>query len=222
MALQFSIAVFDVDGTILDTSEGIISSIVYTINKYGLRSLNETELRSFIGPPVQDSFGRYYQVDERTKNELASTFRNQYKNHDLLKAKPYDGIYDLFGNMVNRGIIPAIATYKRKDYAIELLKYFKFDQYTDSICGSDFDGKMKKKDIISSVLNSSGMNMCSKAVVIGDSDNDAMAASQLGIRFIGVTYGFGFESKEDVEKFKHIGVSSSVSEIKELLLGDYS
>lgn len=100
MQHKYKLVVFDVDGTLLDTTEGVISAVKYTIKKHGLEELEENDLRKFIGPPIQDSFARQYGLEGEILQDLATTFRNQYKDVDLLKAKPYDAIYDIMDSLV--------------------------------------------------------------------------------------------------------------------------
>lgn len=217
---HFDIVVFDVDGTLLDTSEGVLASVKYTIEKHNLPKIDEETLKTFIGPPIQDSFARVYGLSGEILQELATTFRNQYKDVDLLKAVPYEGIFDVFEALLANGIKPAIATYKRQDYATKIMQHFGFDKYTDIIYGADHENKLKKRDIIELALKDSGVSDFSKAVMIGDSDNDAIGAEGIGTEFIGVTYGFGFRSKEDVNKFKNVGSADTAKELRMLLVGD--
>lgn len=217
---HFDVVVFDVDGTLLDTSEGVLASVKYTIGKHNLPEIDEETLRTFIGPPIQDSFARVYGLSGDILQELATTFRNQYKDVDLLKAVPYEGIFDVFEALLTNGIKPAIATYKRQDYATKIMQHFGFDKYTDIIYGADHENKLKKRDIIELALKDSGVSDFSKAVMIGDSDNDAIGAEGIGTEFIGVTYGFGFRSKEDVNKFKNVGSADTAKELRMLLVGD--
>lgn len=217
---HFDVVVFDVDGTLLDTSEGVLASVKYTIGKHNLPEIDEETLRTFIGPPIQDSFARVYGLSGEILQELATTFRNQYKDVDLLKAVPYEGIFDVFEALLTNGIKPAIATYKRQDYATKIMQHFGFDKYTDIIYGADHENKLKKRDIIELALKDSGVSDFSKAVMIGDSDNDAIGAEGIGTEFIGVTYGFGFRSKEDVNKFKNVGSADTAKELRMLLVGD--
>lgn len=216
---QFKCVVFDVDGTLLDTSEGMLSAVRYTVNKFGLEPLDETTIKSFIGPPIQNSFKKVYGFDDNIISEMALTFRNRYKEKDLLLAKPYKGIYAVFEYLNSVGIKPAIATYKREDYALRLLKYFQFDKYTNSIFGSDFEGKLKKKDIIELAIKKVGVKDYAQTLMIGDSDNDAIGAAGIGVKFIGVTYGFGFKNKKDVYQFNAIGVANSTKEIIDIISG---
>lgn len=216
---RFKCAVFDVDGTLLDTSEGLVSSIRYTVDKFGLAPLDNVTLRTFIGPPIQDSFRRVYGFSDEVIRDLSATFRARYKEEDLLKAKPYAGIFRLIREMRERGMEVAIATYKRQDYASRLLEHFGFDRYTDHILGSDCEGKLKKKDIIELALRHAGIEHYSDAVMIGDSDNDAVGAKGIGTAFLGVTYGFGFRTKREVMEFGAMGAADTTEEIGKLLFG---
>lgn len=220
MEPQFKCAVFDVDGTLLDTSEGILASVRYTIEKMGLEPLSEEKIKTFIGPPIQNSFKKQYGFEDKIINEMAATFRNRYKDEDLLLAKPYDGIFKVLEELATQNITPAIATYKRQDYALKLLEHYGFNRYTDIIFGSDFEGKLTKKDIIMLALDKAGVSDYGKTVMIGDSDNDAIGANKLGTKFIGVTYGFGFKTADDVNEFDNIGVANTTEEIIKLCLGN--
>lgn len=214
---RFKAAVFDLDGTILDTSEGVLSSVRYAIEASGLPMLPDETLRTFIGPPVQKSFARLYGLSKDEADRAADLFRTHYKDADLMKAKPYSGIYNLFSGLAKAGIKPAIATYKREDYAVRLLRQFHFDEYTDIMRGSDFEGKLTKSDIIRMAIRDAGCTEAD-AVMIGDSDNDAAGAGALGVSFVGVTYGFGFGTPADVRKFPNIGVADSPREILSVIL----
>lgn len=202
---RYEVAVFDVDGTLLDTTEGILAAVQYTIETHRLGPLSEGQLLRFIGPPIQDSFHECYGFTGGRLQELAETFRNRYKGHELLKAVPYEGIYNVFEALQNKGVTIAVATYKRQDYAVELLEHFHFDRYTDIMYGADNFNKLKKKDIILKCMDSANVPDCSRAVMVGDSDNDAVGAGALGMDFIGVTYGFGFRTESDVMAYPSIG-----------------
>lgn len=210
---KYDIAVFDVDGTLLDTTEGVLSAVRYTIKNYNLPSLSEEQLKTFIGPPIQDSFQKYYQLNEKENQRLAECFRDRYKNFDLLKAVPYPGIFDAIDFLYQNDIKIAVATYKRQDYAIKLLKHFQFNKYTDIMYGADNFNKLKKKDIIIKCMEDLGVTDYSKAVMIGDTDNDAIGADEIGMNFLGVTYGFGFKNLNDVKQYPAIGSVDSAEDI---------
>lgn len=219
MAPQFKAVAFDLDGTLLDTSAGILASVKYTIQKFGLKPLEEDCLRNFIGPPIQRSFAKYYGLEGEALKEAAAVFRDRYKGEDLLRAVPYEGIYDVLEALCLNGIKPVIATYKRQDYASVLLRHFEFHKYTDIMCGSDFEGNLQKKDILENALRSAGISDYGEAVMVGDTDNDAVGADNIGAAFIGVTYGFGFRTKRDVYRFRAAGAVDTPRELIGILVG---
>lgn len=210
---DFDVAIFDLDGTLLDTSEGIRESVKYTIKEYGFPMLDDCVIDSFIGPPIQNSFARVYGLEGSILQDIATTFRNRYKEKDLLKATAYDGIYEVFEKLREKGIQVAVATYKRQDYAEMILRHFGFDKYTEIMYGADHENKLKKKDIIEKVLRDCGVKDYTRAVMIGDSDNDAIGAADIGIKFIGVTYGFGFKTEADVLRYPAIGCAGTAKNI---------
>lgn len=210
---KYEVAVFDVDGTLLDTTEGVVAAVKHTIELKGLKALSNDELVTFIGPPIQDSFARVYGLEGEVLQELATIFRDFYKGPDLLKAKPYEGIYQLCDELVKKGVKIAVATYKREDYALDILKHFGFDRYTKVMYGADHENKLKKVDIIEKCLKALGVTEYKKAIMIGDSWHDANGAQQIGIDFAGVTYGFGYKSKKDVEKGYSVGAADSPIEL---------
>ena len=96
--------IFDLDGTLLDTSPGITECVRYAGEKLGYPSLSEEQLLSFIGPPLQDSFMRVYGCDRSQAEALTAAYREQYRKGAILKAKPYDGMETLLAALVQRGL----------------------------------------------------------------------------------------------------------------------
>ncbi|WP_332445856.1 HAD hydrolase-like protein [Sphaerochaeta sp.] len=210
---KYDLAIFDLDGTILDTSEGLLSALTYTIVDSGYPIPPLETLNTFIGPPVQESFSKAFGVSGETLKRMSDIFRERYKNEDLLLAKPYEGIYEVLQYLIDQGVKIAIATYKREDYALKLLKHYSFDRYSSIMHGSDFAGLMKKHDIISLCVAESEVKDFRRVVMIGDTYHDALGAEQLGIDFIGVTYGFGYTSVESIVGTRIIGCAEKPSDI---------
>jgi len=208
--------IFDVDGTLLNTEEGILSSAKYAIEEHGKPMPSDNILRTFIGPPIADSFAKEFNVKGKELSDMVKTFRDRYKGEDLLKAKPYPGIYDVLDGLRQSGLKAAVATYKRQDYAETIMRHFGFDSYTDIIYGADSNNKLKKKDIIRNCITAAGIES-GEAVMVGDSDNDAIGAESLGIKFIAVTYGFGFHSRSEAERYANNGIAESTKQIAEII-----
>lgn len=209
MERKYSAAVFDVDGTLLDTTEGVLAAVRYTITEKGLEPLTDEQMLRFIGPPIQNSFREIYGLEGDILQELAGIFRNRYKDYELLKAVPYEGIYEVLDELMKRDIQIAVATYKRQDYAVEILKHFGFDRYSRILYGADHENKLKKVDIIKKCLDDLRLEKHKEAVMVGDSSHDAIGAEQIGVDFLGVTYGFEFRTEADVMKYKAAGWAES-------------
>ena len=215
---KYEAVLFDLDGTLLDTSEGIVKSVKETIEHFDLVRLPDEELLKFIGPPIEWSFEGKCGVTGDRLTEVTKYFRDRYSNHNLLLAEPYEGIYDLLGYLNDNDIPVGIATYKKQDYAEKLLIAKGFDNYTDHIFGSDYGGKLLKKDIIKMCIDSLGIGDVSKVLMVGDSSHDAGGAKLAGAPFAGVSYGFGFGpfGGEDINEFEHVFYAAKPMELTEL------
>ena len=195
---KYKCVLFDLDGTIIDSSEGVKKSISESIEILGLPQLTESQLESCIGPPIQRSFKVLYEMDEKQANDSAAVFRNIYKDKYLFDAIIYDGIVDLIKALKREGVKVMIATYKREDYMRILLEKFELLELFDNVKGADFEGKLNKSDIIRMCIAESGCDV-RDVVMVGDTIHDQTAAENVGIDFVAVTYGFGFKKPDKLE-----------------------
>lgn len=208
---KYELVIFDVDGTLLDTTESVVMSAKHAIKTCGLRELSDDELLTFIGPPLQVTFENVFGLSGEERDKAVVAFRDFYAEN-LLKAKPYDGTTELFRVLKENGIATAIATYKREDYALKLLSHFGFAEYTDNIHGAAADNSLTKHDIIEKCIEESGISDRNRIVMIGDTLHDALGAEQSGIDFIGVTYGFEF-ADERPDNLTYADTAEEVGEI---------
>ena len=214
--MKYELVIFDVDGTLLDTSEGVLSSVKYTIERFGFDMPDDKQLRTFIGPPIQRSFANTFGLSGDIIQEMTAVYRDRYKGDDLIKAVPYEGIYECFDSLESNGIKTAIATYKRDDYAQRIMKHFHFDDHTKIIHGADDKNKLSKSDIIEICINESGIAK-DKVLMVGDTDNDAIGAEGIGVDFLAVTFGFGFKPGEEIP-YPHVHVSDTAADIASFVL----
>lgn len=192
MKKDYKLLIFDIDGTLLDTSEGIVSSIKYALKKNGLFLPRGFDYKVFIGPPIQLSIASFFPfLKESDVKKVSLDFRNHYKRYDLFKAKPYANMFKVLDFAKEHNIRIAVASYKREDYAYEIVDHFGITSYTKSIFGQDCAGKLKKEDIIRLAIKESGFD-ASDCLVIGDTTSDGEASRIIGIDFLEVTFGFGF------------------------------
>ena len=209
---------FDLDGTLMETSIGVVQAIDFIVDEFKLPPLTEAEKRSFIGPPIQRSFKEKYDLDEARAWEIAAAWRNAYKDQFLFGAEPYDGIYDLLKYCRNKGIKTGVATNKREDYTVKLLQHFKFIPLFDYIVGADFDGKRSKSQMIQMCVQKIGNSRPECCLMVGDTEEDGIAAMQAGVDFAGVTYGFGLVSGGQYQTVKPIMLADRCTKIKEALV----
>ena len=210
---RYDLVIFDLDGTLLDSAEGLFRSLKNTIEEAGLPPLSDEVLSTFLGPPVEFSFRRYYDPTEEQLAALCAAFRKTYTERFLFVASPYEGIFDVFAGLRERGIMPAVATYKRHTYAIPLLKHFGFDRYTDILYGQSLPELSQKSDIIRRCITDAGVTDLSRVLMVGDTIHDAGGAAALGVDFLGVTYGFGLKTDEEKKKHPSIGMAETAPDI---------
>ncbi|PEL07017.1 HAD hydrolase-like protein [Bacillus sp. AFS017336] len=211
--MKYSTIIFDLDGTLLDTAEGIMIGANYTAIQMGASELTVKQQKNFIGPPPIKSFMNECGFTEEQAREAVKIYRNRYKEKGKFEAKHYRFIEELLTALKEKSYTTAVATLKRDDLAKEILKNFELSAYFDSIIGVDDADTLNKSDLIIMCLNELGQNDLSKVVMIGDSIHDANGAKEVGIDFIAVTYGYGFKNKVDVLQCKHVYISESAEDL---------
>lgn len=209
------LVLFDLDGTFMDTSRGIIKSIEYTLNEMGLHSSGD--LHKYIGPPIEYSFKTYAGLDEEIAKKAAAVFRKVYPEKFLYEAEIYPGIEELLCILRRNNVKCGIATFKRESYTLKLLEHFDLLGKLNVIHGSDELGALTKTDIIN--LCMSDMNCTgNETVMIGDTVHDASAAQKAHVDFIAVTYGFGFKTKSETDEFPRVKICKTPNELSHYLI----
>lgn len=203
---------FDLDGTLLDTTVGVLESAIFAAKELGYRELPHETMLSFVGPPIQNSFMKWYGCNQEKAQEAANVFRTYYKENALLKATLYPGLIDILKELKMRNIKIGVATYKREDYAISILKHFGIAPFCTTMHGADNFNKLTKADIVNMCIDELGTEK-SEVVLVGDTEHDALGAERAGVPFLGVTYGFGFKTKADLDNYPNIGCAKNANEI---------
>lgn len=191
------LAIFDLDGTLLDTGEGIRNSVKYAENQMGLIPLKSDELNKFIGPAPRESYIKYHNLTDEMAKTAVRLHREYAHMRGIYEAKPYEGIDALLRWLKGEGIMLAVATLKREDLAIRILEHFNLARYFSEICGADVQESLTKTDLINYVLQKTKCT-AERAVMIGDTEQDHHAAKACNIAFIGVTYGYGFRTESEL------------------------
>ena len=210
--MNYKLAIFDLDGTLLNTYAGVRAGVQYIIKTFGLEPRTEEQMRSFVGPPVYRSLMNHYGMSEERAKEIQQTFREYYVKEALYEAEVYDGLIETLQELRSRGIRTSVATYKREDMAVNVLHHFGVDAYLDGIFGCDADNTRSKSDIIRMAIADAKIPT-EQSLMIGDTDNDAKGAMEIGVPFLAVSYGFGFKQPGELEQFPHVGCAATPKEI---------
>ena len=195
---KYDIFFFDLDGTIIDSSVGITNSVKYTLRKYGIEETDREKIYPFIGPPLTDSFARYYGFSQEKSAEAVKFYREYYCENGIYENEVYSGLEDTLKELRRLGKKLVVATSKPEVFARKILEYLKLDTYFDYIAGMELNGnRATKAEVISYAFSASGIDDLSKVLMVGDREHDVIGAHKAGIDCLGVLYGFG--SLEELE-----------------------
>ena len=199
---------FDLDGTLTDSSEGITKSVQYALDKLGITENDEAVLKRYIGPPLDESFAKFHGLSREDALKAVNYYRERYKDTGIYENRLFDGIKELLSSLKKEGYITALATCKPEIYVPTILKYFDIEQYFDIAVGSELEGgaRRHKDDVINEVFNQIiKLNVSDTAdilndikadsIMIGDRKDDILGAKNCGIESIGVRYGFAEENE---------------------------
>jgi len=190
--MSFLCILFDLDGTIVNTKEGITRCVEYSLSHFGITVKNRDELEVFIGPPLHKSFQMFYGFDEEKSMEAVSKYRERYKDVGIFECNPYEGIVELIKELFKKNYYIGLATSKPEEYAIRILEKFKILEYFNVVTGSNMDGSRTEKDeVIREALERfEAFGREDEFLMIGDKHYDIDGAKKNGIKTIGVSYGF--------------------------------
>ena len=210
---MYKYAFFDLDGTLTDPKLGITKSVAYALKSYGIQVDDLDSLLKFIGPPLQESFVKYYGFSEEQGAEAVEKYREYFKPYGIYENKVYDGVENMLAELVKCGKKVILATSKPTVFANVILEYFHLDKYFTCAVGSELDGsRVKKGEVITEALRQAGVTDKSLAVMIGDREHDILGAKENGIDSIGVLYGYG-----DRDEHEAAGAGMIVESVEALL-----
>ena len=189
---KYDVFIFDLDGTITDSSEGIFNSIIYALDKMGIKEVNRKELVPFIGPPLRDSFKKYFDMNDEDAKRAVSYYREYYSAKGVYELSMYEGVDETLKGLKSHGKRIMLGTSKPEIYAFGIIDKLGIGQYFDFLAGGDLEGKRdQKEDVLSYGLEQMGNPARDKVLMIGDTKFDVIGANKLGIDTLGVSYGFG-------------------------------
>ena len=209
---MYNYILFDLDGTLTDPGRGITNSVAYALNKFGIEVADKKELYKFIGPPLTDSFEKYYGFSSEDAVTAVEYYREYFKPKGIYENEIYEGVPELLKTLKENGKAVILATSKPELFAKEILKYFGIDVYFDFVAGATLDKtRTKKGDVIAYALNSLGITDKEKCLMVGDREQDINGAKQNGIDSLGVLYGYG--DMQELTNVKSTYIAKTVTDI---------
>lgn len=195
------VILFDLDGTLTDPGVGITNSVMYALEKYGITVSDKSELYKFIGPPLMQSFEKYYGFDQNKAERAVALYREYFQDRGIFENEIYDGIQQLLDALKVQGKVIGLATSKPEIYAKQILEHFGLDGYFDFISGSMLNGERTDKgEVIAWAIQLLGEKQrytLEEIVMIGDREHDVIGARKNGLASIGVLFGYGSREETD-------------------------
>lgn len=207
---------FDLDGTLTDSQEGILNSLRYMFDRLHREPPCREELLSFIGPPLEERLAEYFGWPPAEAADAVGIFREYFSSRGIFENQLYPGIYGLLERLSGSGKRLYLATSKPEVSARRVLEHFQLDGFFAGVKGSLLqDNHLSKGDIIAWLVREYSIDT-QKACMVGDREFDMIGASQNGISAVGVLYGYG--PQEELEAAGADYLVDSVAQLEELLL----
>jgi phosphoglycolate phosphatase len=215
--MAFKYILFDLDGTLTDPAIGITNAVMHSLKKFGIKVQKRSDLYPFIGPPLPDSFKKYFGFSEGQARTAVEYYREYYSDKGIFENFVYDGMEDLLKKLKGNGKTLLVATSKPEVFANQIFEHFGLERYFTFVAGSNLDGtRVDKAEVIRYALESCKITDLSKAVMAGDRDYDIKGAKKAGLSSIGVLYGYG--SRDELERAGADFIAEKVSDIGKVIL----
>lgn len=208
---------FDLDGTLTDPGLGITNSVIHALKKFNITPPKNEELYCFIGPPLLDSFQKYYGLSKEESVKAVEYYREYYVPTGMFENAVYEGIDEMLTELRKQGKKIYLATSKPEVFAVKILEHYGLAHHFTFMGGSTLDEtRTNKAEVITYVLETAGITDKEKVIMVGDRHHDIGGAVQNGLESIGVLFGYG-----DIEELTDAGathIAPTVKDLKELLL----
>ena len=216
---NYNVILFDLDGTLTDPAIGITNSVMHSLAKYGIEVADRAELYKFIGPPLHESYEKFYGFSADEALQAVEHYREYYKVKGIYENLVYDGVEDLLIKLNESGKKVILATSKPEIFAREILRYFGLDKYFYYAAGANLDGsRTDKAEVIAYALKAGNVSDKSAVVMVGDREHDIIGANKNGIDSIGVLFGYG--NRKELENAKATYIAETVCDIEKMILNN--
>lgn len=210
---MYDTVLFDLDGTLTDSSEGITRCVQKALHHFGIDDYSKDDLRVFIGPPLLETFPKFGVPEDRVEEAIA-VFRSRYLTKGKFENRPFDGVIAMLEKLQKSGVRLFVATSKPEETAIEILRHFHMDTYFEKICGASFDHSRENKDQIIAYVRQYVNE--ARMLMVGDTIYDIRGAKKQNIPSVGVSWGFG--DRQEMLDGGALAVVSTVDELIDFIL----
>ena len=207
---------FDLDGTLTDPGIGITNSVAYALKKWNIEVAERSELYKFIGPPLEESFRKYYGFSREDALKAVDAYREYFSVKGLYENTIFEGTESVLQKIKESGRKVVLATSKPQEFAEIILKHFHIDGYFDHVAGATMDGtRNKKADVITYALELCGKPDKKQIVMVGDREHDIHGANANGLDSIGVLCGYG--DREELANAGATYITDKIEDVWELI-----
>ena len=208
---------FDLDGTLTDPYEGITRSVAHSLKYFDIDVADRNELKCFIGPPLWESYMKYYGFTKTEADEAVKRYREYFSVTGLFENEVYEGIDELLTDLKEAGLRLTVATSKPAIFSQKILERFDLAKYFDFLSGSELDGtRVKKADVIEYAIENLGITDRGSILMIGDRLHDIEGAHKCGVDACGVLWGYGDRAEHTACGADYI--VETLNELKEIIL----
>ncbi len=209
---------FDLDGTLIDSSEGITKCVLYALEHYGIEEKDIASIRRFIGPPLIDSFEKYYGFPREQAREAVEVYREHYHTIGMFECSLYPGVRECISALKETGYLIGMASSKPEPSCRKILEHFGILELFDDVVGATLDGKIDtKEEVLLEVMRRWNDLPRENMYLIGDTIFDVDGANRVGIKTIGVSFGFGNVSQ--MMEAGAVKVCDSMEEVSSFIIG---
>lgn len=191
---MYKYILFDLDGTLTDSREGVTKSVRYALEKLGRPVPSDDVLTQFVGPPLQESFPEYGGVTEAEEiRQAIAFFRERYDTVGKFENAAGGGVPEMLAELKAAGYVLALASSKPEDMCRVICERYGLAPYLDVIAGSQPGADWQKASVIRLAMERMGLAEADKAslLMVGDRKYDVLGAAEVGVDCLGVEF-FGY------------------------------
>lgn len=211
---KYDTVIFDFDGTVVDTGEGILKSLQYSFEQMGHEVPDLSDLKKFIGPPIHYSYKTYYHVPEEEIDAYIAKYRERYRAKGIYECYLYDGMRETIETLRKNGVKIGIASSKPLSLIQDVMAHLKITDLFDAVVGVLIDNSQHsgKTQLIEDAMEKLGAADKEKVLMVGDRCYDIDGAAGAGVDCCAVLFGYGNE-----QEFKEHNATYIISKAEEIL-----